>query len=66
VSHPSLEFLGVGPEDENFYRVLLRTGGADPRRLGRHCGMDEDEVRVLWKPASCLASSCEQRVARRS
>ncbi|MDX3854073.1 helix-turn-helix transcriptional regulator [Streptomyces sp. AK02-01A] len=51
MSHPILEFLDIRPEDENFYRVLLRTGGASPQQLARHCDMDEEAVCVLQKRA---------------
>ncbi|CAM5448668.1 helix-turn-helix transcriptional regulator [Streptomyces pilosus] len=40
MAQPDLEFLGVAPEDEELYRFLLRTGGAEPGELS---GTPEDD-----------------------
>jgi hypothetical protein len=53
---PDLAFLDIDPEDERFYRVLLRSGGADPEQLVRHAGLDEEAVRVLRQRATALVS----------
>ncbi|MCP3760287.1 helix-turn-helix transcriptional regulator [Streptomyces sp. TBY4] len=49
-----LAFLDIDPEDERFYRVLLRSGGADPEQLVRHADLDEEAVRVLRQRATAL------------
>ncbi|MEU8887047.1 helix-turn-helix transcriptional regulator [Streptomyces sp. NPDC048442] len=36
MSHPSLEFLGIAPEDEDSYRLLLRAGNGVPEEAGTH------------------------------
>ncbi|WP_407841934.1 helix-turn-helix transcriptional regulator (plasmid) [Streptomyces sp. DSM 116496] len=51
---PDLAFLDIDPEDERFYRVLLRSGGADPEQLVRHADLDEEAVRVLRERATAL------------
>jgi hypothetical protein len=47
--HTSLEFLGVRPEEEAFYRTLLRTGGAGLKELAEYCSSDEDAMQSLQK-----------------
>ncbi|MFG2027681.1 helix-turn-helix transcriptional regulator [Streptomyces sp. NPDC048825] len=49
--HTSLEFLGVRPEEEAFYRMLLRTGGAGLKELAEHCSSDEESMQSLQKRA---------------
>ncbi|MFF3215995.1 helix-turn-helix transcriptional regulator [Streptomyces sp. NPDC002886] len=51
---PDLAFLGIGPEDERFYRLLLRSGGADPGPFVRHPEPDEETVRALRQRATTL------------
>lgn len=54
MAEPDLAFLDVDPEDERFYRVLLRSGGAGPEQLVRHADLDEGAVRVLQERATRL------------
>ncbi|MET9856688.1 helix-turn-helix transcriptional regulator [Streptomyces sp. NPDC006450] len=51
---PDLAFLDIDPEDERFYRVLLRSGGADLEQLVRHADLDEEAVGVLRRRATDL------------
>ena len=47
--HTSLEFLGVRPEEEAFYRMLLRTGGAGLKELDEYCSSDEETMQSLQR-----------------
>lgn len=49
--HPSLEFLGVRPEEETFYRMLLRTGSASLKDMAEQCSPDEESTPSLQKRA---------------
>ncbi|MER5629685.1 helix-turn-helix transcriptional regulator [Streptomyces nitrosporeus] len=49
--HTSLEFLGVRPEEEAFYRALLRTGGAGLEEPAEHRSPDEEPTRALREQA---------------
>ncbi|MCJ0871786.1 helix-turn-helix transcriptional regulator [Streptomyces sp. AP-93] len=51
MAEPDLAFLDIDPEDERFYRVLLRSGGAGPEQLVRHADLDEEAVQVLQQRA---------------
>ncbi|WP_328304502.1 helix-turn-helix transcriptional regulator (plasmid) [Streptomyces sp. NBC_00435] len=54
MAEPDLAFLDIDPEDERFYRVLLRSGGAGPEQLVRHADLDEEAVHVLQERATGL------------
>ncbi|CAL9525575.1 helix-turn-helix transcriptional regulator [Streptomyces sp. Tu 3180] len=41
MAQPDLQFLGVAPRDEELYRFLLRTGGAEPDELNGPAGHED-------------------------